>query len=146
MSPSYTSQLSVVYPHKGAPWEMQADPRAFLALWATGHSQLWSGRCYSSICCGFGHINLGTVLQAKELHSYSTHLFQGFFSFPSPMFPLTCTGCTKEKLSPLLDFCPVKMTPLMRFSGPSKPMTTTSLEFRQNPSHFCLSVLQLDSV
>lgn len=56
-------------------------------------SQLWSGRRYSSICWGFGHVNLGTVLQAKELCSRCIHLFKWFFffSFPFPEFPLTCT-------------------------------------------------------
>lgn len=44
--------------------------------------QLWSGRCYSSRCYGFGHVNLGTMLQAKELCSPCTHLFEILFLFP----------------------------------------------------------------
>lgn len=48
---------------------------------------------------GFVHVNLGTVLQAKELCSRCTHLFKQFlvFSFPLPEFPLTYASYRKEK-------------------------------------------------
>lgn len=118
MSPCHTSQLSVAHPCKGIfwsclPWEVQQTQEPLLLFEPLGTSQLWSGRRYSSICWGFGHVNLGTVLQAKELCCHCTHLFEWFFffSFPFPKFPLTRTSYRKEKPSPRLDFCTFKINP-----------------------------------